>query len=645
MNNKTLAPFGGWRSPISAATVAAGSTPLSFPRIANGNLYWLEGRASEGGRIVIVRLAAGGTRGDLNPAPWNARSRVHEYGGCAYVVVDDCVYFSHFADNQVYRVRDGETPRVITRGVNRRYADLVYDRQRDRLIAIREDHSQPGVEAINCLAAIALDGSGEETVLAEGCDFYASPRLSPHGRQLAWLSWNHPNMPWDGCELWTAAFEGAGQLVKPNKIAGGESESIFQPEWSPDGHLHFVSDRGGWWNLYRAELDHGERGRITPLCPMAAEFGRAQWQFGMTMYGFANDREIICAYMRDGVFELARLNGKDGELTPIPTPYTDVQDIVIGDGFAVLIAGSGTRPYEVARLDLSTGETKVLAQSVAALPAAGYLSAPRALRYPTTHGKTAHALYYEPVNADFAGPANEAPPLIVISHGGPTSMTTGTLKLSTQFWTSRGFAVLDVNYRGSVGFGRKYRDALNGQWGIADVDDCEHGARFVGEQNLANPERLIIRGASAGGFTTLCALAFRQTFKAGASHFGVADLASLAADTHKFESRYIQRLVPSELYESRSPLDHAEDIDCPMIFFQGLDDKVVPPDQSENMAKALRARGVPVAYVTYEGEGHGFRKAENIQRTLEAEWYFYSKVFGFELPEEVAPVEIDNLRA
>jgi dipeptidyl aminopeptidase/acylaminoacyl peptidase len=638
MSKKNTAPYGAWASPISAAMVAAGSTPLSFPAIDGRSIYWIEGRASEGGRNVIVRLTEDGTRADLNPAPWNARSRVHEYGGRAYVIIDDCVYFSHYADNQIYRVRHGDTPQAVTRGVNRRYADFAYDRRRNRLIAVCEDHSQPGVEAVNGLVAIGLP-SGEETILAEGCDFYASPRLSPNGRQLAWLSWNHPNMPWDGCELWLATFDETGQLVDQKKIAGGESESIFQPEWSPDGRLHFVSDRSGWWNLYRADI-----GTITPLCPGAAEFGRAQWQFGMTMYGFAGDGGIICTCMRDGVFELAHLDGRGGKLVPLDTPYMDVQDIVIGNGFAVLVAGSATCPYEVTRLDLQTGETKVLAQSVATLPAAGYLSTPRTMRFPTTGGEIAHAFYYPPANADFAGPANEAPPLIVISHGGPTSVATNTLKLSTQFWTSRGFALLDVNYRGSVGFGRKYRDALNGGWGIVDVDDCECGARFVSEQNLADPERLIIRGASAGGFTTLCALAFRNTFKAGASHFGVADLASLAADTHKFESRYEIRLVGSAvLYAERSPAQHPERISCPMIFFQGLDDKVVPPAQSEIMADALRARGVPVAYVTYEGEGHGFRKAENIRRTLEAEWYFYSLVFGFELPEKITPVEIENL--
>ena len=640
MSNKRIAPYGAWKSPISAATVAAGSTPLSFPCLSGNDIYWQEGRASEGGRLVIVRLAADGTRTEINAPPFNARSRVHEYGGRSYLVVDDVVYFSHFADHCIYAARPGLEPQAITHGENFRYADFVLDSARNRLIAIREEHEVPGQEAINRLVAIALDGSGKETILAQGCDFYASPRLSPDGSQLAWLSWNHPNMPWDGCELWLASFDNTGQCVAQKKIAGGEKESLFQPEWSPDGHLHVVSDRTGWWNLYRADNTG-----ITPLCAMHAEFGRAQWQFGMTMYGLAAADEIICTYMREGVHQVARLSVKSGMLTLIPTPYTDFQDIVVGDGMAVLIAGSASRPMEVARLDLQSGATEVLAQSVKDPVDSDYLSIPQAVSFLTSGEKTAHGFYYPPANRDYAAPPNGAPPLIVISHGGPTALTTSTLKLSTQYWTSRGFAVLDVNYRGSIGYGRAYRDALNGRWGIVDVDDCEYGARYLCDQGLADPQQLIIRGASAGGFTTLCALAFRQTFKAGASHFGVSDLASLAADTHKFESRYIDRLVPSVDYQLRSPLTHADNISCPMIFFQGLDDRVVPPAQSESMVNALRARHVPVAYVTYEGEGHGFRKAENIQRTLEAELYFYSRVFGFELAERVTPVDIHNLKS
>lgn len=644
MTHQTIAPFGAWKSPISAAMVAAGSTPLSFSRIDGRNIYWLEGRSSENGRVVIVRADGSGVRSEINPAPFNARSRVHEYGGGAYLVADGIVYFSNFADQQIYLVHGDGASKSVTRSPRSRYADFIADRSRDRLISVREDHhdadpENTNREAVNRLVAVSLDGSGAETILAEGADFYSSPRLSPDGSKLAWLSWNHPNMPWDGCELWLASFDEAGGLGEPNKLAGGDNESIFQPEWSPDGWLHFVSDRTGWWNLYRAVP-----GGIVPLCQTIGEFGRAQWQFGMTMYGFASSEEIVCAYIRQGVYSLASLSVRTGTLIPITTPYTEIQDLQVGDGFALLIAGSAALPMEVAKLDLYTGATQTLAQSVADVPSRELLSIPQPISFPGSGERVSHGFYYPPVNPRYAGPADTAPPLMVISHGGPTAMTTGTLRMGIQYWTSRGFAVLDVNYAGSAGFGRAYRESLNGQWGMLDVDDCERGALHLVEQSLADPQRLIIRGGSAGGFTTLCALAFRDLFRAGASHYGVSDLAALAANTHKFESRYEIRLVGSaDLYAARSPLGHAGEISCPVIFFQGLDDKVVPPEQSERMASALRERHIPVACVTYEGEGHGFREARNIRRTLEAELYFYSRVFGFDLPEQIEPVRIDNL--
>ena len=658
MSTPTIAPFGAWKSPISAAVVATASMPLSSPAIDGTNIYWLEGRATENGRTVLVQLNAEGERNEIIPPPFNVRTRVHEYGGGAYLVDGDDIYFSNFSDNQIYAACGDATPRLITRNSNCRYADLVLDRTRRRLVCIREEHSEAGQEAeaqqdgqagqereagqeaVNRLVAIALDGSGSETVLGEGCDFYSSPRVSPDGVYLAWLSWNHPNMPWDGCELWRARFDASGGLCEQENIAGGANESIFQPDWSPEARLYFVSDRTGWWNLYRANEGNSE-----PLCAMEADFGRAQWQFGMSMYGFASSEEIVCSYIHQGVYALARLNVSTGTLIAIDTPYTDIQEVRLGGGFAVLVAGSASRPLEVLKLDLAGGDLQVLARSVAELPTAEMLSSPHAVSFPSSGGRTAHGFYYTPANPCFAGPADSAPPLIVISHGGPTAMTTSTLRMSIQYWTSRGFALLDVNYGGSIGYGRAYRESLNGQWGIVDVDDCENGALYLVRQGLANPRQLIIRGGSAGGFTTLCALAFGGTFKAGASHYGVSDVSALLADTHKFESRYLLRLVGDDAaaYAARSPIYHAEQISCPVIFFQGLDDKVVPPEQSERMASALKKRRIPVAYVSYEGEGHGFRKAENIERTLEAELYFYARVFGLELPEKIAPVQIDNL--
>jgi len=636
MTNSTVAPYGAWKSPFSAAMVAAGSISLSLPRIDGQDIYWLEGRASEKGRHVIVKQTPDGRRIDITPPPFNVRSRVHEYGGGSYVVSNGVVYFSHFADDQVYEIREGGEPRLITRSRDFRYADFSLDASHNRLICVREDHSEPNREAVNVITAISLDGDGKETILVEGQDFYSSPRVSPDGSRVAWLSWSHPNMPWDGCELWTARFNAAGELEGIEKVTGTVNESVYQPEWAPDGNLYFVSDRTGWWNLYGASPNG-----IIPLCLTEAEFGRPQWVFGTSIFGFESDYQMGCAYIRQGMYTFATLNVRSGTLIPFSNQYTDIQDLQVGNGFAVLIAGSAIEPVQVVKLNLDTGEVVTLARSVVDLPDPATISPARVVSFSTTGERTAYGFYYPPVNPQFTAPADTKPPLIVISHGGPTAMTTNTLRMSVQYWTSRGFAVLDVNYGGSTGYGRPYRESLYGGWGVIDVDDCEHGALSLIGDGLVDPDRIIIRGGSAGGFTTLCALTFRKTFKAGASHYGVSDLAALAADTHKFESRYDLRLVGSrDLNDERSPIHHADRISCPVIFFQGLDDKVVPPAQSERMVNALKARHVPVAYITYEGEGHGFRKAENIQRTLEAELSFYSQVFGFELPEEIAPVEI-----
>ena len=638
-NSKQGAVCGAWPSPISASVVAAGASPLSQVALDGADAYWLAGRASEGGRTTLLRQR-GQDVVEMTPAPFNVRTRVHEYGGGALLVADGVVVFSHFADNRLYMAADGAAPVALTAEGALRYADFVLDRQRQRLVAVREDHAGEGHPA-NTICAVGLDGA--QTVLVEGSDFYAAPRLSPDGRQLAWLSWDHPRMPWQGTELWLAAVDAGGALSNARLVAGGADESICQPEWSPNGTLHFVSDRSGWWNLYRLSGAAQQ-----PLCARAAEFGAPHWSFGGSMYGFRSDEEIVCTYIENGVSRLAQLSTASGKLQPIANPYEEIRELRVAGSVVALLGGAPTIPLELARIDLYTGGHEVLARSIGELPAEGYLSVPESITYPTSGNRLAHAFYYPPRNAEFEPAPGSKPPLMVISHGGPTGMASNTLKLATQYWTSRGFAVLDVNYGGSSGFGRAYRDALKGQWGVIDVDDCVAGARHLAARGMVDPERLVIRGGSAGGLTTLCALTFHDVFKAGASYYGVSDLAGLDADSHKFESHYNEYLIApapdaAALYLLRSPINHTDELKHPMIFFQGLDDKVVPPQQSEVMVNALREAGVPVAYMTLEGEGHGFRKADSIVRTLEAELYFYLRVFGIEPAESLAPVAIDNL--
>jgi dipeptidyl aminopeptidase/acylaminoacyl peptidase len=570
------------------------------------------------------------------------RTRVHEYGGGALLVDGGTVYFSHFADNRLYVMRDGVAAAPLTAAGSRRYADFVLDARRQRLIAVCEDHANGGYPD-NFLVAVGLDGV--ETTLTSGTDFYAAPRLSPDGSQLAWLTWSHPRMPWQGTELWLADVGDDGALGTPRLVAGSADEAICQPEWSPNGVLHFVSDRSGWWNLYKFD---GASASITALCPREAEFGSGHWTFGNSMYGFRSDSEIVCTYIKDGVSHLAQLSTVDGALTAIDNPYQEIRELRVAGDVIVFLGGAPTIATELARMDLATGERAVLVTSLAETPDTAGLSVPQSISYPSADGRTSYAFYYPPQSAQYQAPDGVKPPLMVIGHGGPTSMATNTLKLATQYWTSRGFAVLDVNYGGSTGFGRTYRDALKGQWGVVDVEDCVAGARYLAEQGLVDAERLVIRGGSAGGLTVLCALAFHDVFKAGASYYGVSDLAGLDADSHKFESHYTDYLIAPQpqaqaLYRERSPIHHADKLRSPMIFFQGLDDKVVPPPQSEVMVEALRAAGVPVAYMTFAGEGHGFRQRDTIVQTLEAELYFYLRIFGVTPAEPLAVVAIDNL--
>jgi dipeptidyl aminopeptidase/acylaminoacyl peptidase len=637
-----VAPYGSWKSPITAEFVAGDELGLEQVRLDGDDVYWIERRPREGGRKVIVRYCADGEVVDVTPAPFNARTRVHEYGGGDFTVSGGTVIFSNFADQRLYIQRPGFDPVPLTPAGDLRFADGQIDRSRNVLVCVREDHRGQG-EPINALVSLRLDQQGEGRVLAARNDFYASPRLSPDGSRLAWLTWNHPNMPWDGSELWVGRFTEDGSLIDSERIAGGNDESIVQPEWSPGGTLYFVSDRTGWWNLYCLR-----DGRVQAVCPMNAEFGEPLWVFGGSLYGFDSERRIVCSYLQDGRSYFADIDSGTGNLSVIQTPYSAISRIQIGGGRAVLIAASATEPTRVVALNLATRALAVLRRSRSVDADPDYLSVPRSVDFPTGAGHTAHGFFYAPWNRDFAGIDNEKPPLLVMSHGGPTSATSMSLRYAIQYWTSRGIAVLDVNYRGSSGYGRAYRERLKGRWGIADVEDCVNGALYLAGSGQVDGNRLAIRGGSAGGYTTLCALTFSRAFKTGASHYGISDLEALARDTHKFESRYLDSLIGPyperrDLYIERSPIHFTERLASPMILLQGLEDKVVPPSQAEKMFHAVRAKGLPVAYVTFPGEQHGFRKAENIKRALEAELYFYSKVFGFELAETVEPVQIENL--
>jgi len=643
MANSQVSPYGSWKSPITSELIVSETIKLGEIVLDGEDVYWSESRPAEGGRNVIVRRSSDGNIEDLTPRAYNVRTRVHEYGGGAFAVSGGIVYFANFTDQRLYRQPLGLEPQPITLAGGLRYADSEVDQSRYRLICIREDHRVVGREPVNAIAAVDLTKSAEQQILVSGNDFYAAPRVSPDGTRLAWLTWNHPNLPWDGTELWVGELEPDGSVAESEKVAGGANESIFQPAWSPDGVLYFISDGTGWWNLYRYDQTD-----VEPICPKDYEFGRPQWLFGMSTYSFVSPDQIICTYTSEGTWHLARVECTTGELNVIKNLYTEVWNLRASPGSAVFCAGSPTQPPSIVRFDLASRSFHVLRRSSDIEIESAYLSVPETIAFPTEGGKTAHGFFYAPKNPGYEGPEGELPPLLVKSHGGPTGATSSSLVWDIQYWTSRGVAVLDVNYGGSSGYGRNYRERLDGQWGIVDVDDCVNGARYLAEQGRVDADRLAIRGSSAGGYTTLCALTFREIFKAGASYYGISDLEALAKETHKFEARYLDRLIGPypgrrDIYRKRSPIHFTHLLSCPLILFQGLEDEIVPPNQAEMMVAALRVKGLAVAYVPFAGEQHGFRRAETIKRALDAELYFYSRVFGFELAEAVEPVEIYNL--
>jgi len=686
-----IAPYGSWRSPITARLIAESGIGLGLVRAAADSLFWVEMRPLEDGRYVVVRRGPDGAIADVTPKGRNSRTLVQEYGGGMYAVHAagggaTVVIWSELDDQRLYRVdvaADGSAsdPRPLTpepaapRAL--RYADGRVTPDGRTLICVREQHG--GGDVVNELVAVPIDGSAAPEVVACGHDFYAAPRLSPDGPRLAWLSWDHPRMPWDGTELWIADVTAAGGLAAERRVAGGPTESVLQPDWSPDGRLHFVSDRSGWWNLYR--LDDAA---ATALAPMPAEFAKPAWVFGMQNYSFLPDASIAAYYSSDGVDHIAIIDpggpghaGRDAAIRPLACPLTTFSSLAIYGGKLAVVAGGATRAAAVSLLDPETGTPTEVRRSTTVDVDPAYLSAPEPIEFPTGYepgsvtgplaeelgrgapasgardaagaSLTAHALYYPPANADFRGPDAEKPPLLVMNHGGPTAAHETLLSLAIQFWTSRGVAVVDVNYGGSSGYGRAYRERLRGNWGIVDTVDCINAARYLAGRGDADPARLAIQGGSAGGYTTLNALTRHRFFTAGASYFGLADLEVFAnGGTHKFESRYLDGLVGpyperADVYRERSPINHVADISCPVIVFQGLEDAIVPPAQAEIIVAALAEKGLPYAYLAFAGEQHGFRRAENIVRAQDAELYFYGRVFGFTPADEIEPVSIENL--
>jgi len=621
--------------------VASGQTRLGQIEIDNKNIYWSEMRPSEGGRFVIVKYSEGDTI-DVNPPPFNVRTRVHEYGGGAYKVNNDVIYFTDFKDQRIYKMKLGEKPWPITPKTSMRYADIVFDNHCDRISCVREDHRRQSREAVNTIISMGLNGKDTKKIVF-GNDFYSSPRISPDGDYLAWVTWNHPCMPWDKTELWVGELCNNNLVEKPIRITREYEESVVQPLWSPEGVLYFISDRNNWWNIYYWKDDE-----VTPICTMEAEFATPPWVFTQSNYAFESEHKIICSYVKKGEWHISRLNIKTGEIEKIKTPYTHISNLRVLNSYAVFIGGSTREAVSIVKLDLETGSTEVLKRSSEISVDLRNLSQPKPIEFPTENDLTAYALYYKPRNKDYTAPSNTKPPLLVFVHGGPTSATSTTLSWSIQFWTSRGFAVVDVNYGGSSGYGREYRQRLNGQWGVVDIDDCVNAAKYLVSIGEVNGKRLAIRGGSAGGYTAINALTFRDVFKAGASYYGISDLEVFVQDTHKFESRYLDTLIGpypdrKDLYHNRSAIHFLEELRTPMILFQGLDDKIVPPNQAELIVNELREKGIPHAYIPFDGEQHGFRQAKNIKRSLEAELYFYSKIFGFKLVLSKVPVMIENL--
>jgi dipeptidyl aminopeptidase/acylaminoacyl peptidase len=675
-SGRTDAPYGTWESPVSARALTERTVGLGLPAVDGGDVYWLEERPDDAGRTVLVRHRADGTVGDVvttlpGGGQVDVRSRVHEYGGGAYSVRSGVIVLSHAGDDRLYRVGVGggrsshvsgaAAPEAVplTPAGPWRFADAVIDLDREVVYVVRENHgpAEHGAEPVNDLVRVPLDGSaaddpGAVTLVATGTDFVASPALSPDGSHLAWVAWDHPHMPWTSSVLHLAELTADGAPATDEVVAGGDGVSVAQPVWTSAGDLIHVDDRSGWWNLYRTEgLSNGQERRTRALHPAEMEFAGPQWRFGPRTVAVLDDEHLVCAWTSEGRWHLGAVRLANGELEEWQAGW-EPQEVAAADGRVVLVGATALQPTAV--LEVGRGRSRrgraatVLRRSSEISLDDGDVAVARAISWTAPDGAQAHGFFYEPTSSRSLGPAGELPPLLVMTHGGPTSATRAVFSLAVQFWTTRGFAVLDVNYGGSTGYGRAYRERLDGSWGVIDVADCASGAEHLADAGLVDRTRLGIRGGSAGGFTTLAALTFTDIFTAGASRYGIGDLEALARDTHKFESRYLDGLVgpypdASQTYRDRSPVNHCDRLSAPIVLLQGTEDKVVPPNQAEQMADAVRAKGLPVAVVMFEGEGHGFRRAENIEAAALAELSFFGQVWGFEPAGNVPRLEVENV--
>jgi dipeptidyl aminopeptidase/acylaminoacyl peptidase len=625
-NKPLLLGYGAWRSSITSDAVAADTVTLSQLRVSGFDAYWVESRPWEAGRSVLVAQPFGGQPVDVTPPTFDVRTRVHEYGGLSYVVCQDEICFSHFPDQQLYScARRGGSPQRLTSFSGLRFADAAHDNRRQAIFAVCEDHTASNGEPANYLGRIDLRTRGRCERIVDGGDFYASPRLSPDGETLAWLTWNHPLMPWDGAELWVGAVSKSGGIASRRRIAGGSGESVYQPEWSPDGVLHFVSDPKGWWNIYRWNGSSAEC-----VSHSKTEFGRPLWNLGTCTYGFTRNGTIICCFCDRGVWKLGRID-PNTNIREIRIPYTAIFDLQVRHEHALLIAGAPTQPTCVLEVDIESGSYSVLKAASSVVVPEKHTSLPEPIEFPATEGRTAHALFYPPKNDDHVPFPDELPPLLVSIHGGPTSAHTSARNLHTQFFTSRGFAVLELNHSGSSGYGREYRERLRGQWGILEVEEATLAVAHLASRSKADPSRVAIRGGSAGGFTALSAVTFAKTFRAAISLYGVSDLERLVLETHKFESRYLFSLIADypkhkALYYRRSPLYFAKNIEAPVMFFQGEDDRVVPRSQTESMAQAMLDGSKLFGLLLFAGEQHGFRRSRTLRRVVEAELQFLSVI-------------------